>query len=109
MDWNTIIIAIVGGMFVPVGKAIFDYLKDKNKDQNTAADIVVDSSIKVMAQLEKRIESLECEIKKLKKREAKYARNQKELISVVNELKSVMKEQGIDYDIEPVLEDVEVE
>ena len=105
MDWNTAVIAVISGTLPIIAKALFDSVRNKN----SAADIVVDSSIKVMEKLEKRIEDLECEIKKLKKREAKYMRNQKELLSVIKELKDVMIEQGIDYDVEPILEDVNVD
>jgi len=102
MDWNTILVGLLGGTVPVIIKAIFDTRKNRNE----AADVVVDSSMKVMEALEKRVAGLEKEVVKLKKREKIYLRNQKELLSVIKELKEIMIENGIDYDVIPILEEI---
>jgi len=109
MELKDIFGSILGGAGVVVIKALIDWLRNKDLDKADLSSRAVDTSERVMERMEKRMEDMEREIRLMKRRELVYARNQAELIRVIEELKFVMQEAGIDYDIEPELETVPIE
>jgi hypothetical protein len=106
MDWGNAIITVVVAI-IAASPGIVAYFRTQKKDEAEAAGILIDKSLLISEGWEKRILALECEIDKLKRRERVYIRNQKELLRVIQELKDVMREKDIDYDIEPELIELE--
>jgi uncharacterized small protein (DUF1192 family) len=106
MDWGNAIITVIVAL-IAASPGIVAYFRTQKKDEAEAAGILIDKSLLISEGWEKRIGALEKEICKLKKRERIYILNQKELLRVITELKDVMRENGIDYDIEPELVDIE--
>lgn len=109
VNWSDILSGLFGGAGIVLIKTLFDYLRNRNKDKADFTNVVTESSERVMKRMEQRMSEMEREIRLLKKRELVYARNQAELIRVIHELKFVMEEAGIDYNIEPELEEVPIE
>lgn len=109
MDWKELLSGLFGGAGIVIAKALFDYFRNRDQDDANVANTITESSERVMARMEQRMDDMEREIKLLKKRERIYARNQQELQRLIEELKMIMKEHDIDYDVEPELEEIPLE
>jgi len=109
VSWNEILSGLFGGAGIVIIKSLFDWIRNRGKDKAEFTDIVTGSSERVMVRMEQRMNEMEREIRLLKKRELVYARNQAELIRAIHELKFIMEEAGIDYKVEPELEEVPFE
>lgn len=106
MDWGNAIITVVVAI-IAASPGIVAYFRTQKKDEAEAAGILIDKSLLISEGWEKRIGALEKEICKFKKRERVYITNQKELLRVIHELKDILRDNGIDYDIEPELVEID--
>lgn len=111
-----ILVALIGA--IPGIYAIILQMRKNKAEEKTidssitgkitdAAGIIIDKLQVQMDSMEKRIDGLMKEIVLLKKREKIFVHNQKELLRIIKELKDVMRESGIDYDVEPELMDID--
>ena len=108
MDWGNALITVIVAL-IAATPGIVAYFRSARKDRADATDQMVNTSMKVMESLDKKVSSLERDIRNLKRREKLFMQNQRELMRVIQELKDILKENCIDYDIEPELVDVDLD